>query len=49
MVGGYAQFTYALNYWGPSPAERDMTIAIRKMPFAPGEGPVYQEKHINRI
>jgi len=49
MVGGYAQFTYGLNYWGPSPAERDMTIAIRPMRFGEGEGPVFQEKHLMRI
>ncbi|MBI2303864.1 MAG: nitrate reductase subunit alpha [Chloroflexi bacterium] len=42
MVGGYAQCTYYINYWGPSPAERDMVIAIRKMPLEKGEKVRYQ-------
>ena len=33
MPGGYAQFTYFINYWGTSPAERDMSVALRKMPL----------------
>lgn len=49
MVGGYGQFTYGLNYWGTSPAERDMTVAIRRMPLGPDEKPVYQDKHIDRV
>lgn len=42
MVGGYAQFSYSMNYWGPSPAERDMVIAIRKMPLEKGEKVQYR-------
>jgi len=33
MPGGYAQFSYFINYWGTSPAERDMAVALRKMPL----------------
>lgn len=31
MVGGYGQFTYAFNYWGPTGVNRDTTVRIRKM------------------
>ncbi len=46
MPGGYAQFTYFINYWGTSPAERDMAVAIRKMPLEKGEKVVYQEHEL---
>jgi nitrate reductase alpha subunit len=41
MPGGYAQFSYFINYWGTSPAERDMAVALRKMPLG-SEGVVYR-------
>jgi nitrate reductase alpha subunit len=35
MVGGYGQFTYAFNYWGPTGANRDTTVLVRKLPGKP--------------
>ncbi|MFA7536525.1 MAG: nitrate reductase subunit alpha [Desulfuromonadales bacterium] len=35
MVGGYGQFTYAFNYWGPTGANRDTFILVRKLPGEP--------------
>ncbi|MCW5979689.1 MAG: nitrate reductase subunit alpha [Bryobacteraceae bacterium] len=32
MVGGYGQFTYHFNYWGPTGANRDTHILVRKLP-----------------
>jgi nitrate reductase alpha subunit len=32
MAGGYAQFTYHLNYWGPVGCNRDTLILVRKLP-----------------
>ncbi len=32
MIGGYGQFTYHLNYWGPVGCNRDTHIIIRKCP-----------------
>ncbi|MEE8349567.1 MAG: molybdopterin-dependent oxidoreductase, partial [Acidobacteriota bacterium] len=32
MVGGYAQFTYHFNYWGPTGSNRDTHILVRKLP-----------------
>ena len=32
MVGGYAQFTYHFNYWGPTGVNRDTHILVRKLP-----------------
>ena len=32
MVGGYAQFTYHFNYWGPTGCNRDTHILVRKLP-----------------
>ena len=32
MVGGYAQFTYHFNYWGPTGCNRDTHIYVRKLP-----------------
>jgi nitrate reductase alpha subunit len=32
MVGGYAQFTYHFNYWGPVGCNRDTTVLVRKLP-----------------
>jgi nitrate reductase alpha subunit len=31
MIGGYAQFTYAFNYWGPTGVNRDTFVAVRKL------------------
>jgi nitrate reductase alpha subunit len=32
MVGGYGQFTYHFNYWGPTGCNRDTHIYVRKLP-----------------
>lgn len=32
MAGGYAQFTYHFNYWGPVGCNRDTHIMVRKLP-----------------
>ncbi|MBL9087518.1 MAG: nitrate reductase subunit alpha [Planctomycetia bacterium] len=32
MVGGYGQFTYHFNYWGPVGCNRDTHILVRKLP-----------------
>ena len=32
MAGGYAQFTYHFNYWGPTGVNRDTHILVRKLP-----------------
>ena len=34
MVGGYGQFTYHFNYWGPIGCNRDTHIYVRKLPEA---------------
>lgn len=47
MVGGYANWTYFINYWGTSPSERDMSVAVRKMPLEEGETPIYQEEDLD--
>ena len=31
MVGGYAQFTYHFNYWGPTGVNRDTFVMVRKL------------------
>ncbi|MFO1464406.1 MAG: nitrate reductase subunit alpha [bacterium] len=31
MVGGYAQFTYHFNYWGPTGCNRDTYVLVRKL------------------
>ncbi len=31
MVGGYAQFTYFFNYWGPTGCNRDTFVTVRKL------------------
>jgi nitrate reductase / nitrite oxidoreductase, alpha subunit len=31
MIGGYAQFTYAFNYWGPTGINRDTHVVIKKL------------------
>jgi nitrate reductase alpha subunit len=31
MAGGYAQFTYAFNYWGPTGVNRDTFAVVRKL------------------
>ncbi|MBI2839191.1 MAG: nitrate reductase subunit alpha [Acidobacteria bacterium] len=32
MVGGYGQFTYHFNYWGPIGCNRDTHVLVRKLP-----------------
>jgi nitrate reductase alpha subunit len=32
MLGGYGQFTYHFNYWGPIGCNRDTHILVRKLP-----------------
>jgi len=32
MVGGYGQFTYHFNYWGPIGCNRDTHILVRRLP-----------------
>jgi len=31
MIGGYAQFTWAFNYWGPPGVNRDTYVRVRKL------------------
>lgn len=31
MIGGYAQFTYAFNYWGPQGVNRDTYVLVKKL------------------
>lgn len=35
MMGGYGQFTYAFNYWGPTGVNRDTTVFVRKLEGKP--------------
>ncbi|MBI2958096.1 MAG: nitrate reductase subunit alpha [Chloroflexi bacterium] len=35
MAGGYGQFTYAFNYWGPTGINRDTHILVRKLEGQP--------------
>jgi nitrate reductase alpha subunit len=35
MMGGYGQFTYGFNYWGPTGANRDTFILVRKLEGEP--------------
>lgn len=35
MSGGYAQFTYAFNYWGPVGVNRDTWVYVRKLETPP--------------
>ncbi|MBX9570997.1 MAG: nitrate reductase subunit alpha [Candidatus Obscuribacterales bacterium] len=32
MIGGYAQFTYGFNYWGPQGINRDTFVIVKKLP-----------------
>jgi nitrate reductase / nitrite oxidoreductase, alpha subunit len=32
MVGGYAQFTYHFNYWGPVGCNRETQVLVRRLP-----------------
>ena len=32
MVGGYGQFTFHFNYWGPVGSNRDTHVLVRKLP-----------------
>jgi nitrate reductase alpha subunit len=49
MIGGYAQFSYYINYWGTSPSERDHGVIIRKMPLGADNKPVYQESELHKL
>jgi len=31
MIGGYAQFSYAFNYWGPVGVNRDTFVVVKKL------------------
>jgi len=31
LIGGYAQFTYAFNYWGPQGVNRDTYVVLKKL------------------
>ncbi|MCC6145513.1 MAG: nitrate reductase subunit alpha [Candidatus Hydrogenedentes bacterium] len=31
MIGGYAQFSYAFNYWGPQGVNRDTFVIVKKI------------------
>ena len=47
MVGGYANWTYWLNYQGTSPSERDCAVMIRKKPMEKdGRKVIYQESQL---
>ncbi|MCC6983147.1 MAG: nitrate reductase subunit alpha [Bauldia sp.] len=47
MVGGYANWTYWLNYQGTSPSERDCAVLIRKKPpERDGRKVIYQEREL---
>jgi len=35
MFGGYGQFTWASNYWGPTGNNRDTTVLVRRLDRAP--------------
>ena len=35
MVGGYGQFSYAFNYWGPTGNNRDAFVRVRRLVGAP--------------
>lgn len=35
MMGGYGQFTYGFNYWGPTGVNRDTYVLVRKLPGKP--------------
>ena len=35
MLGGYGQFTYAFNYWGPTGVNRDTFVLVRKLEGEP--------------
>jgi len=35
MIGGYAQFTWAFNYWGPPGINRDTYVVVRKTERTP--------------
>lgn len=32
MIGGYGQFTFHFNYWGPTGCNRDTHVLVRKLP-----------------
>jgi nitrate reductase alpha subunit len=49
MIGGYAQFSYYINYWGTSPSERDHGVLIRKMPLTKNKRPIYREEELDRL
>ena len=50
MVGGYANWTYWINYQGTSPSERDCAVLIRKKPLEKdGRKVIYQESQLKQL
>jgi nitrate reductase alpha subunit len=49
MVGGYAQFSFYSNFWGPSPSERDHCVLIRKMPASADKPAIYKEEELHLL
>ena len=35
MIGGYAQFSYGFNYWGPTGVNRDTFVVVKKLDGKP--------------
>ena len=35
MMGGYGQFTYGFNYWGPTGVNRDTHVLVKKLEGRP--------------
>jgi nitrate reductase alpha subunit len=35
MMGGYGQFTYHFNYWGPTGTNRDTYVLVKKLEGKP--------------
>jgi nitrate reductase alpha subunit len=35
MAGGYAQFSYRFNDYGPAASDRDTYVIVRKLPGKP--------------
>ncbi len=35
MLGGYGQFTYAANYWGPTGNNRDGSVRVSRLEGEP--------------
>ncbi|MBX5476431.1 MAG: hypothetical protein IRZ18_04820 [Clostridia bacterium] len=41
MIGGYAQLSYAFNYYGPNGSQRDEIIVVRRAVGAGAQGSVW--------